>query len=271
MRTRVLNKMTKAEVEESLQRNDVIFVPVGTVETHGRFPVDVETMIPEAITQLLAEQADGLCLSGLPYFFCGATTEARGSVQMSVGAGVDYLLELAKSLIKQGFKRQIWIGGHAPTFLSLTMLRNELKKETGVEIMYMRNVGLPPKKYDENGERLPWIRDINYLILGAYRVLGRLDEIRINPEVEEKDALDSNIMPDDETDEYNYIFKFGPLSGQVGFYHNKPECHCSFYGEVRSEEELESVSLAGEKIMRDNINSGELEEALEYLRVCNEN
>lgn len=37
MRTRILPKMLNSEVEEYLQHNDIIIVPVGTVEMHGGF------------------------------------------------------------------------------------------------------------------------------------------------------------------------------------------------------------------------------------------
>ena len=80
MRTRILQKMTNTEVEEYLQRNDIIFVAVGVVETHGFFTLDVETVMPEAEAVLLAEKADGLALTDLPYFQDGATDVGRGSV-----------------------------------------------------------------------------------------------------------------------------------------------------------------------------------------------
>ena len=35
MRTRLLIGLTNTEIEQYLKRNDVIFVPVGTVEPHG--------------------------------------------------------------------------------------------------------------------------------------------------------------------------------------------------------------------------------------------
>ena len=35
MRTRILPRMLNDEVEEYLSRNDIIIVPVGTVEMHG--------------------------------------------------------------------------------------------------------------------------------------------------------------------------------------------------------------------------------------------
>ena len=43
MRTRILPRMLNDEVEEYLSRNDIIIVPVGTVEMHGGFPLDSET------------------------------------------------------------------------------------------------------------------------------------------------------------------------------------------------------------------------------------
>ena len=44
MRTRILPKMLNSEVQEYLKRNDIIIVPVGTVEMHGGLPLDVETV-----------------------------------------------------------------------------------------------------------------------------------------------------------------------------------------------------------------------------------
>ena len=60
MRTRILPKMLNSEVEEYLQHNDIIIVPVGTVEMHGGFPLDSETVISEAFALKMAEACDGL-------------------------------------------------------------------------------------------------------------------------------------------------------------------------------------------------------------------
>ena len=78
MRTRILPKMLNDEVEEYLSRNDIIIVPVGTVELHGGFPLDCETTISEAYAVKMAEACDGLVLTGLPYFYAGATASGRG-------------------------------------------------------------------------------------------------------------------------------------------------------------------------------------------------
>lgn len=73
LRTRFLPKLLNSEVDEYLKSNDIIIVPVGTVEMHGGLPLDSETVISEAFALKMAEACDGLVLTGLPYFYAGAT------------------------------------------------------------------------------------------------------------------------------------------------------------------------------------------------------
>jgi hypothetical protein len=42
VRTRYLPSLTNPEIEHYLKRNDIIFIPVGTVETFGAMPSDME-------------------------------------------------------------------------------------------------------------------------------------------------------------------------------------------------------------------------------------
>ena len=137
MRTRILPRMLNDEVEEYLSRNDIIIVPVGTVEMHGGFPLDSETTISEAFALEMAEACDGLVLTGLPYFYAGATASGRGTVQVSVREGIDYLMAVANSLLRQGFKRQIYISFHGPAHMTCSPMVRDFFDETGVPILYM--------------------------------------------------------------------------------------------------------------------------------------
>ena len=69
MRTRILGRMLNSEVQQYLERNDIIIVPVGTTEMHGGMPLDCETVVSEAIGLKMAEACDALLLTGLPYFY----------------------------------------------------------------------------------------------------------------------------------------------------------------------------------------------------------
>ena len=90
MYTRVFNKMTADDIQGYLDRGgNTIFVAVGVVEVHGAMPVDVEQMVPEGIALAMAEKADGLALTGLPFFFPGGTIISPATVQVSVRESID--------------------------------------------------------------------------------------------------------------------------------------------------------------------------------------
>ena len=138
LRTRILPKLLNSEVEEYLQHNDIIIVPVGTVEMHGGFPLDSETVISEAYALKMAEACDGLVLTGLPYFYAGATASGRGTVQVSIRQGIDYLSAIAHSLLRLGFKRQVYLSFHGPAHtIRISIMVRDFFDETGVPILYL--------------------------------------------------------------------------------------------------------------------------------------
>jgi creatinine amidohydrolase len=67
MRTRYFISLSNVEVEQYLKRNDVIFVPVGTSESFGTMPNDMEYTMAEAYALKMAEEADGLILPHIIY------------------------------------------------------------------------------------------------------------------------------------------------------------------------------------------------------------
>ena len=65
MRTRILSKLSNFEVEKYLECNDIIFIPVGPTEMHGRCPLEIEYVGPLGMALAMAEKVDGLVLDGL--------------------------------------------------------------------------------------------------------------------------------------------------------------------------------------------------------------
>ena len=176
MRTRILGKMLNSEVQEYLQHNDIIIVPVGTTEMHGGFPLDCETVISEAYALKMAESCDGLVLTGLPYFYAGATASGRGTVQVSVRQGIDYLGAIARSLLRLGFKRQVYISFHGPAHMTICPMIRDFYDETGVPILYldsMINMG-------KNADILKnFMNDFHDITVGAYKIMNRIDDIAL--------------------------------------------------------------------------------------------
>ncbi len=103
MRTRTYTDLTNYEIEQYLQRNDIIVIPVGNCETHAGYPVDCEFVMAEGYARLIAEKVDGLFLPNVVYFNPGGTQIGRGTVHMSMTESFRYTKQLAYSLLNQGF------------------------------------------------------------------------------------------------------------------------------------------------------------------------
>ena len=175
MRTRILGKMLNSEVQEYLERNDIIIVPVGTTEMHGGFPLDCETVISEAYCLKMAESCDGLVLTGLPYFYSGATASGRGTVQVSIRQGIDYLGAIARSLLRLGFKRQVYLSFHGPAHMTICPMIRDFYDETGVPALYMDCMMQFNKNMDLFSKA--GFGAFHDITVGAYKIMNRLDDV----------------------------------------------------------------------------------------------
>jgi creatinine amidohydrolase len=171
MRTRMLPSLTNVEVEKYLERNDIIFIPVGTVEVHGALPLDCEYVGPLAFAMKMAEKVDGLVLPNLMYFYPGATSTGRGSVHVTVTGGEAYLKEIARSLLRQGFKTQIYITGHGPAYSYIQPLLFEFLDEEKVPLLHMDEATLHHLVEGVNTSKI---------VYGAYSIAGRLEDIPLS-------------------------------------------------------------------------------------------
>lgn len=216
MRTRILPKMLNSEVQEYLSRNDIIIVPVGTVEMHGGLPLDVETNISEAVGLKMAEACDALVLTGLPYFYSGATASGRGTVQVSVRQGIEYLGAIARSLLRQGFKRQIYISLHGPAHMTVSPMVRDFYDETGVPILYMdmtmqlfnnaRDLFQTDKM---NTDPKAFMKLLDSMFVGAYQIMGRIEDVPLTTEYDVSAVQSCAPFQD--------IFNLAYQSGAVGY------------------------------------------------------
>ena len=213
MRTRILGKMLNTEVQEYLSRNDIIIVPVGTTEMHGGLPLDCETVLSEALALKMAEACDGLVLTGLPYFYAGATASGRGTVQVSVRQGIDYLGAIARSLLRLGFKRQVYISFHGPAHMTICPMLRDFYDETGVPILYMDCMIHLGKCRD----LFPSMDALNDIFVGAYKIMNRLEDVPLVTGF--NTGMHQSCAP------FNDLFSLGFQSAAVGYCFGKNEDH----------------------------------------------
>jgi creatinine amidohydrolase len=123
----------------------------------------------------MAEKVDGLVLPHMTYFYPGGTAIGSGTVYISPSAGGAYLKEVCRSLLRQGFRRQVLLTAHGPAHVTVQPVIREFFDETKCPIAY-----LDLNTFFEAAEAKGVESDFNKMIWGAYGILGRLDDI--NPE-----------------------------------------------------------------------------------------
>lgn len=222
MRTRFLAKCTNLEVESYLDRNDIVFIAVGSVEVHGALPLDCETVLSEAIALRLAERVDGLVLGGLGYLYAGATTSARGTVQVSVRDSIDYLYEISRSLYRQGFRRQVYTSLHGPSHLFVSPVVRDFFDEFKTPMLYVD--GMIPMM------QVPGLREFTRsddggdaftdLMVAAYESVGRLADVPITTP-----DIDCSTVHPVSTAFLRDLQSLAPQSGAIGNYFGELSDH----------------------------------------------
>ena len=143
-------------------------------------PLDSETVISEAYALKMAEACNRLVLTGLPYFYAGATATGRGTVQVSIRQGIDYLSAIAHSLLRQGFKRQIYISFHGPAHMTCSPMVRDFFDETGVPILYM---DLTMQMLKNARDLFKSMDSFHAITVGAYQIMNRLEDVPLTTEI----------------------------------------------------------------------------------------
>ena len=284
MRTRDYHVLTNYEIEQYLNRNDVIFIPVGNAECHGPYPVDVEYVNAEAWARLFAEKTDALFLKNLIYLPAGATAAMRGTIQVSAFDAMHYMYAIARSLLRQGFRRQVYIPSHRQSELFMHPVIHQLMDDTKVPFLMLQ----PHHLFSSNGlceprgservksKKITWgeklISDENGLsvhaeMLASYQICGRLDDV---PSAEELPIPESEVArPEWELNhwfpDHDIINDCSTVHCPAPFFYKDNYDH-SGVGMYQTREEMKREADAGEAYMRKLVDQVDFNKHLDILR-----
>src|SRR5271168_505557 len=83
LHTRDMTRLSQVQVADYLKRSDIIFIPVGAVETNGILPSDRDYVYPLGMSIAMAEELDALYMPGLIWSYPGTTMIAQATVNIS--------------------------------------------------------------------------------------------------------------------------------------------------------------------------------------------
>ena len=126
-----LPHMTWPEVKDLLTRTDMVLIPVGSIEQHGLHgPMGTDFYAGIEQAKLIAQRTDILVA---PILMIGQSPyhlEFPGSIAISAETMQRVYFEAAQSLIRQGFKRFLFLNSHAGNQYLTKFVADRINQET---------------------------------------------------------------------------------------------------------------------------------------------
>lgn len=103
---------TWMQVEEYLERDDRVLVPLGSTEQHGYLSLGVDAMLCEQAAVEAAEPEGVPVLPALPFGLTPTFTEYPGTINLQPATYMALVRDVLESLSEQGFRRILLVNGH---------------------------------------------------------------------------------------------------------------------------------------------------------------
>jgi len=190
LHTRDLTRLSQVQVADYLKRSDIIFIPLGAVETNGIMPSDRDYVSPLAYAMAMADELDALYMPGLIWSYPGTTMIAPATVNISPSQGVTFLKAVAQSLLRQGFRRQVYLSsGQGPAPLTGGTLVREFFDEEHVPILYIdMDTYLPKLKLAPDAR--------SKVLYGAHYISGRIIDLPLKGDYGEAESRAAGPVPE---------------------------------------------------------------------------
>ena len=190
LHTRDMTRLSQVQVADYLKRQDIIFVPLGAVETNGIMPSDRDYVSPLAYAMAMADEVDALYMPGLIWSYPGTTLIAPATVNMSPSQGTAFLRAVAESLYRSGFRRQVYLSsGQGPAPLTAGVLVREFFDEYHCPLLYIdMDTYLPRLK-------LP-LEARSKALYGAHYITGRIIDIPLKGDYGEAESRAAGPVPE---------------------------------------------------------------------------
>ncbi|RGZ00685.1 creatininase [Clostridium sp. AM58-1XD] len=118
MRTRLMEEMTWKEVEEAIQSNTGVLLPIGATEQHGyHLPISTDVILPKRMGLSIAEETNLLVAPPIAYGFRSrpgsgggqtfpATTSLRGTTLIAL------ITDILREFVRSGFRKIVLLNWH---------------------------------------------------------------------------------------------------------------------------------------------------------------
>src|SRR2546421_2909009 len=138
----------------------------------------------------MADEVDALYMPGLIWSYPGTTMIAQATVNISPSQGVTFLKSVAQSLLRQGFRRQVYLSsGQGPAPLTGGTLVREFYDVEHVPILYIdMDTYLPKLKLPADAR--------SKALYGAHYITGRIVDLPLKGDYGDAESKAAGPFPE---------------------------------------------------------------------------
>ncbi|MGI6536939.1 MAG: creatininase family protein [Caldicoprobacterales bacterium] len=148
-------ELNYVQIQEAIDKNSVIILPIGTTEEHGKhLPVETDAMIAKYVGDKLgaACQEAGipvLVMRTIHYgFSMSVVRKWPGCPNINTRTFMDYIYSMVESLIKEGFRKIVLLTCHGNHDSLLRTVMREIADAHNVYIMTLAPFALAKDTYE---------------------------------------------------------------------------------------------------------------------------
>ena len=124
-------KLKWKDVEKQAKDGNLLILPIGSLEQHGyHLPVDTDMDCAHYIAEKVAEKTNTLLLPPIYYGYVDYALDFPGTVSVGCITLTNYIVDIAISLWKTGFKKMLLLNGHGGNTASTSMAANIISEKT---------------------------------------------------------------------------------------------------------------------------------------------
>lgn len=128
-----LAKMSTKQVEESLKKDPIIIIPVGSTEQHGtQGALGTDYMVPSYIADHVADVENVIVVPAVPYGVCPYHLSFAGSIDIGYEGLYTVLKGITGSLMQHGAKRFLVLNGHGGNNPSIDKMALDVYHNGGI-------------------------------------------------------------------------------------------------------------------------------------------
>lgn len=122
--------MTWPQAEQYFKENDIVIIPLGSLECHGKhMPLGTDTLIPERILELVEEKTDVVIAPMMPYGCTDYLAPFPGTVSLGHDVLYQVMSRICEGLRSHGARKFIVVNGHGGNMPVLDRVALDLQQE----------------------------------------------------------------------------------------------------------------------------------------------